>query len=224
MQVNGVPVIVTYQDVRCLRLRILPSNGEVHLSVPWNMEEQGVTAFLNDHSEWMKAKLLLIEQRQQEKEEYGRNGISLLGRFYDFRFFEDSVPSVAVMERSIDFYLPDIASEEKKKSLLDNLLRSALMAELDILIPEWSSKMNVNPKEWRIRQMRTRWGTCNTVVRRIWFNLELSKRPCRLIEYIVVHELCHLLERGHTRRFYGFMDHFLPDWKKRRKELNTNHF
>ena len=81
--------------------------------------------------------------------------------------------------------------------------------------------MNVTVGEWRIRRMKTRWGSCNIAARRVWFSLELARKPAPCLEYIVVHELTHLLERGHGARFKALMDEFLPDWRERRKLLNA---
>ena len=81
--------------------------------------------------------------------------------------------------------------------------------------------MNVSVDEWRIRRMKTRWGSCNIAARRVWFSLELARKPEPCLEYIVVHELTHLLERGHGARFKALMDGFLPDWRERRKLLNA---
>jgi predicted metal-dependent hydrolase len=74
--------------------------------------------------------------------------------------------------------------------------------------------MGVEVNSFRIKKMKTRWGSCNRKAGRIWFNLELAKKPAECLEYIVVHEMVHLLERGHNRVFYGYMDRFLPDWRR----------
>ena len=222
LQVDGVSVLVTRKEVKHLRLRLVPPGGEVYISAPFSVSDTKITEFVRSHIDWIQKKQAILTSRSAESENTpaNPNRICLLGKHYDLRLFPDSKPSAAVMGQTVDLYLPDPESAGKRELLLKELYRSALQKELDTLIPEWSRTMNVHPKEWRIRQMRTRWGTCNTVYRRIWINEELGKRPRHLIEYIVVHELCHLLERGHTARFYGLMEHFLPDWKKRKSELN----
>ncbi|MBP3544306.1 MAG: M48 family metallopeptidase, partial [Lachnospiraceae bacterium] len=82
-------------------------------------------------------------------------------------------------------------------------------------------KVRRTPSEWRIKNMRTRWGTCNVVDKRIWLNLQLAKKPPECLEYVITHELVHLYERNHSRKFWGYMDRFYPDWREARKKLNA---
>jgi predicted metal-dependent hydrolase len=91
-----------------------------------------------------------------------------------------------------------------------------------MLITAWEPVMGVSVAEWGVKRMRTRWGSCNPRARRIWLSLELARRPIACLEYVVVHEMVHLLERGHNRRFYAFMDQFLPDWRSARAELRSS--
>ncbi len=97
-------------------------------------------------------------------------------------------------------------------------------AELKKLIPpiieKWEKQIGVSVNEWQVKQMKTKWGTCNIEAKRIWLNLELAKKPIECLEYVVVHEMVHLLERYHNDRFFGFMDKYLPKWKFHREELN----
>ena len=89
-----------------------------------------------------------------------------------------------------------------------------------VLLDKWEPVMGVSAKEWRLRDMKTRWGSCNVEKRRIWLNVQLAGKPLECLEYVVVHELCHLLEASHNKVFWGYMTYFLPDWKERRALLN----
>ena len=222
--VDGVCVRVERKDVRYLRLRVARGDGGVCVSVPLGVSDVCVEDFLKSHWGWVVRRRAFFEERERLRREREGCGVFLLGRFYEFRFFEDSKASAAVMGDSVDLFLPDGDDLILRVSLVDGVLRSSLMGVLNELVPYWSGLMGVCPQEWRIRKMHTRWGTCNTVARRIWFSLELGKFSRRLIEYVVVHELCHLLERGHSSRFYAFMDKFLPDWRVRKGELNSSLF
>lgn len=99
-------------------------------------------------------------------------------------------------------------------------LRRQLKSDLPPLISQWSAAIGVDEPSFTVRRMRSRWGTCNTQTRRITLNLELARRDRELLEYVVVHELAHLIERGHNARFYSVMDAALPDWRDRRRVLN----
>ena len=88
-----------------------------------------------------------------------------------------------------------------------------------MLIEKWETKMNVLVNEFGVKKMKTRWGTCNLKAKRIWLNLELAKKPAQCLEFIVVHEMVHLLERNHNDRFISLLDKFMPEWKFYKDEL-----
>ena len=88
------------------------------------------------------------------------------------------------------------------------------------LIEKWEAKIGMKIESWGVRRMKTKWGSCNIVDRRIWLNLELAKKPIYCLEYILVHEMVHLIERHHNDQFTILMDQFLPNWRQRRDELN----
>ena len=103
---------------------------------------------------------------------------------------------------------------------MDEWYRAQLKELLPPVIAKWEKRMGVHLNEFAIKKMKTKWGTCNREARRIWLNLELAKKPFECIEYIVVHEMVHLLERNHNDRFVALMDRYLPEWKELKKELN----
>ena len=220
--VDGIPVQVTRKNVKYLRLRVTSPNGEVQVSAPFTVDDKKIVEFVHNHIGWIRKKQELVARsKNAQKNPIDQNEAYLLGKRYKLCLFANPKPSAVVKGETINIYLPNPELTETKEILLRGLCRLALHNELDILVPMWSRKMNVEPRWWRIRQMRTRWGTCNTTQRHVWFSEELGKFPRRLIEYIVVHELCHLLERGHTPRFYELMNRFLPDWEERKKELRA---
>jgi predicted metal-dependent hydrolase len=116
--------------------------------------------------------------------------------------------------------LPTMTREEKEK-LLYAWYRTSLKNILPAMIEKWEGVIGESVKSWGIKRMKTRWGTCNPTARRIWLNLELAKKPLHCLEYVVVHEIVHLLERTHNDRFKGFMTSFMPQWRHYRAELNA---
>ncbi len=131
-----------------------------------------------------------------------------------------AVPSVALKHSKIELYVRPQTSKEKMKSILDEWYRSQLKALLPSLTEKWEKKMKVQVNEFGIKKMRTKWGTCNREAKRIWLNLELAKKPVECVEYIVVHEMVHLLERNHNERFISLMNELMPKWKFYKEELN----
>ena len=118
-------------------------------------------------------------------------------------------------------YVPTDRNVEQRRAVLDTWYRMQLREAIPGLISTWESKLDTRVPDWIIRRMRTKWGTCNTRDRRIWLNLELASMSLECLEYVVVHEMVHLLERGHTARFWRLMDTFLPRWREYRDELRT---
>jgi len=110
-------------------------------------------------------------------------------------------------------------SRQNRKEALHRWYRQLLREQIPELIAKWELTIGVNVGDWGIKQMKTRWGTCNTAARRIWLNLELAKKPPSCLEYILAHEMVHLLERHHNDQFRGYMDRFMPQWRLHRDEL-----
>ena len=135
--------------------------------------------------------------------------------------YKKKPPSVQLTEDGILILQIRPGSNRTKKSrVIKEWYRSELKQDIPKLIDKWEPVMGVEVNEFGVKAMKTRWGTCNIHDRRIWLNLELVKRRPALLEYVVVHEMVHLLERLHNKRFYAYMDHFLPGWKKLQQELN----
>jgi len=109
---------------------------------------------------------------------------------------------------------------EKREALLHNWYRQQMREQIPELLAKWEPMIGVTVADCRIKKMKTRWGTCNVEARRIWLNLELAKKPTLCTEYILVHEMVHILERRHNDRFRNYMDRFMPQWRLHREELN----
>jgi predicted metal-dependent hydrolase len=113
------------------------------------------------------------------------------------------------------------SSAEHRERVLQHWYRQQLKELIPPLLQKWQTALDVQANEWAIKKMKTKWGACNVKVRRIWLNLELAKKPVQCLEYIIVHELVHLLERHHNDKFLALMNEYLPQWRSRRSELNA---
>ncbi len=105
--------------------------------------------------------------------------------------------------------------------MLNKFYRQILKEKLTELFPFWQNKIGVTLESWHVKKMKTKWGSCNIQAKKVCINLELAKKPPECLEYIVVHELVHLLERHHNERFIKCMDQFLPNWREIRNLLNS---
>ena len=111
-------------------------------------------------------------------------------------------------------------ASKKRATAFSEWYRTELKTLMDKLIKKWEPILGVKVKEFGVKKMKTKWGTCNSEVGRIWLNLELAKKPVHCIEYIVVHEMVHLLEKSHNKRFIALLDHYMPNWRMLKDELN----
>jgi predicted metal-dependent hydrolase len=127
---------------------------------------------------------------------------------------------VKVSGGKIHLFVNPGTSIQNRALVLSEFYRAQLKAQVEKLIPEWQQRIAVEVADWNVKKMKTKWGSCNVGAKRIWLNLELAKKPLECLEYILVHELVHLLERKHNERFLSHMDKFMPNWRERRDLLN----
>ncbi len=113
------------------------------------------------------------------------------------------------------------ADADRRRAILERWYRAQLKHDLAPLLSKWETAIGVKTASWGVRKMRTRWGSCNPKAKRLWFNLELAKKSLDCLEYVVVHELIHLLERRHDARFKELMTKHLPEWRSIRESLNA---
>ena len=160
--------------------------------------------------------------RQSEREMVTGESQYFQGRRYRLNAIEhDSPPAVRVTNPStMALRIRRGTSAEERQELLTSWYRERLREQVPGLLAKWQPRLGLTVAEVRIRRMKTRWGSCNASARRIWLNSELAKKPDACLEYILVHEMVHLLERHHNERFRELMDRLIPIWRMRREELN----
>jgi hypothetical protein len=128
-------------------------------------------------------------------------------------------PNVALDDVTLKLFVRKNHTRRQRAMAIAQWYRERLQEQLPVIIEKWEKRMGVEVREWGIKRMKTRWGSCNVRAHRIWLNLELAKKPSRCLEYVLVHEMAHLLEPNHSKRFASFMSEFLPQWKLLKKEL-----
>lgn len=250
--VDGVAVEVTRKRVKHLRLTVYPSDGRVCMSAPLRADDETVRQAIVARLAWIRRHLARSSgawpsgggQVVPEPHEY------VSGEIHDFRgtghllnvIEHDGparvirrhgdeadhtylVPSPLVETRPpvIDLYVRRGSNADRRKAVLAAWYRAELKAQIPPLLAKWQPVIGVEAAAWGVKAMRTRWGSCNSTARRIWLNLELVKKAPHLLEYVLVHELVHLLERGHGAAFKAHMDRLLPGWRQMRAELNHSH-
>ncbi|TLU81935.1 MAG: M48 family metallopeptidase [Chlorobium sp.] len=221
--IGDIPVDVVLKDIRNIHLSVHPPAGRVRLSAPVGMDIDTLRLYAISRLGWIKKQQhkLRGQERETPREYLNRESHYLWGKRYLLKIVEREAPSaVDVQHSAILLYVRPGSAFEKKQSVLDAWYRKQLKVALPDLIELWEKRIGVRVNEFGIKKMKTKWGTCNPDARRIWVNLELAKKPKECLEYIVVHEMVHLLERHHNERFIALMDDMLPKWRSLRDDLN----
>lgn len=222
--INNIEIQVTKKNIKNIRLSVHPPDGKVKLSVPDKMDDTAIGNFVTSKISWIekqKSKFLFHEEQIPNKFITGEEHL-YLGERYVLTVFQTSGKQYVelVDNNNLNLYVKPNSSTEKRDKLMNDWYREQLKNLIPDYIKKWEPIMGVKVEEFGVKKMKTRWGTCNTQFKRIWLNLELAKKNPRCLEYIIVHEMVHLLERGHNAKFYAYMDKFLPNWKSIRAKLN----
>lgn len=222
--VNDIVVDVVRKDIKNLHLAVYPPHGRVRVAVPLYIEDDAVRLAVISKLPWIQRqqRQFLGQERQTERQYIAGESHYFEGQRYLLNVeYHDETPSVKIRNKKILELIvrPGSNVEQRGRVLLD-WYRQHLKTQSVPLIDKWQPIVGVQVDEWRIKQMKTKWGSCNIEAKRIWLNLELAKKPIQCLEYIIVHEMVHLLERHHNERFTHFMNIFLPNWRLIRDELN----
>ena len=224
IEVNGLRVDVVRKAIRNLHLAVYPPNGRVRVAAPEHLDDEAVRLAVISRLGWIRRKqdMFAAQERQSAREMVTGESHYVQGRRYRLDVvMTGGQPRVTLRDATtLELRVrPDMSASEREQ-LLQRWYRRLLRPQIADLIAKWAPRIGVDVRDWGIKKMKTRWGTCNTQARRIWINLELAKKSPACLEYIVVHELVHLIERRHNERFRELMDRHMPQWHLLRDELN----
>lgn len=225
IDLGDICVEVIRKDIKNIHLSVYPPQGRVRISTPLRMDLENIRFFTISKIGWIRKqqRKLQSQKRETPREYITRESHYYLGKRYLLKVIEQNTASKVILKHStIELYVRRGASVEQRQNILNGWYRQQLKDLLPKCITELEKKMNVKVAEFGIRKMKTKWGTCNAEAKKIWLNLELAKKPIESIEYILTHEMVHLLERHHNEKFIAYMDKFLPQWKHHREELNRS--
>ena len=222
--VSNISVDVVRKNIKNLHLAVYPPNGRVRVAVPLRMNDDAVRLAIISKLSWIKRHQTKFagQERQSPREFVTGESHYFQGRRYRLNVvYHNGAPKVVISNNTtIDLVVREGSDKSQRQRVLTQWYRRHLKEQIPALIDKWQPVLNISVAEWGVRQMKTKWGTCNIRAHRIWLNLELVKKPVHCLEYIIVHEMLHLLERNHNDRFKLLMDKFMPQWRSYREELN----
>lgn len=224
IKIRGISLDVVRKDIKNLHIGVYPPNGRVRVAVPLHLDDEAVRLAVISRLAWLRKHITKFKQqhRQSQREMVSGECHYFQGRSYRLDVIEHNSPPLVKLQNhtKIEMRVRPGASREKREALLHQWYRQELKKQVPKLITKWEPKIGVKVAEFGIKKMKTRWGTCNINARRIWLNLELAKKPVQCLEYIVVHEMAHIIERLHNDSFRELMDKLMPQWRMHQKILN----
>ena len=223
LNLGEITIEVELKDIKNIHLSVYPPNGRVRIAAPLRMDLDTIRIYAISKLGWIKKQQQKFRSQVREapREYLNKEGHYYLGNRYLLKVIEyDAPPTVKIKHTTIELYIRPNSDLLKKQAVLDQWYRDQLKELAPPVIEKWERLLGVSLNDLGIRKMKTKWGTCNREAGRIWLNLELAKKPFHCIEYIIVHEMVHLLERKHNSNFIAYMDRFLPEWRHLKGELN----
>lgn len=210
-------VIVERKTIKHLYLRINPTSGQVCISAPRRMKDVDIARFLQQKHAWIKRKRLQLQDKIQLQSGTSQSleSVRLWGELYPIILLKG--PKIRIdlnADKTLCIECKDEQDAENIQYHLSQWLRSQLSERIAVRLPLFEQISGTQVKEWRIRSMKTRWGTCNIRAARIWINAELVQLPPECLDYIILHELVHLLEPSHNARFHALVTEFMPNWRE----------
>lgn len=222
--VNKIPVEVEWKDIKNIHLTVYPPDARVHISAPMSMPLDSIRLYIITKLEWINKRIEMIrnQARQTDREYVSGENHYYKGIRYRLNVIYQQAPPAVVINGTqfIDLYVREGSILEKRTEVMREWYRAELKETLKPLVEKWEEILQVNVKHWEVKQMKTLWGSCNHKTQRIIFNLELIKKPTHCIEYIVSHEMTHLVERLHNSKFTAILDAHIPTWRMLKDELN----
>ena len=223
IELGQIAVDVIKKDIKNLHLSVYPPTGKVRISAPLRMNLETIRLFAISKLGWIKQQQRKVTEQQREppREYLNRESHYVWGRRYLLKVIEkDAAPHVELRHKTMLLQTRPAAEEEKKQAVLDEWYRAQLKRAAPPLIAKWERLMNVRVDRFFVQRMKTKWGSCSRASATIRLNTDLAKKPKECLEYVVVHEMAHLLEPTHGARFITLMDLFMPTWRAYRATLN----
>lgn len=223
LTISDIEIEVNKKKIKNMHLSVLPPDGKVRISAPVSAKDETIRLFAITKIGWIKKQMAKFEnqQRQTEREYVSGESHYVWGRRYRMEIRHNHINNVEIKGNKLILTVREASMTQQRENVMTEWYRKQLKEKLPVFIKKWEEVIGVQSESVRVKNMLTKWGTCNTKAKRIWINLQLAKKPIECLEYVVVHELVHLLEKTHNSVFIDYMDKYLPDWRVTKDLLNN---
>jgi len=213
IEIKGLKIDLIKKKMKNIRIAVLPPDGKVRVTAPFSVSKKYIEELIISKYDW------IIKEQKKYYKNNSRDTISIFGNVYPIKIIkgkndvkiEDDIVIVSVNN-------PD--DENKKQSVINEWYRNELKLYISERLPVWEEMTRLKSSSWQIKNMKTRWGSCNTTTKKLNFNLQLAQKDTECIDYVILHEVAHIKHPDHQAEFKAFLDKFMPDWRYRKKVLN----
>ncbi len=225
LMIGEIEIEVVFKEIKNVHLSVYPPNGRVRIAAPAHMNLETIRLYAISRLDWIKKqqKILLAQEREAPREYIERESHYHWGRRYLLHLVEGNLPpQVEINHTQLVLYVRPGTNQDKREQLLSAWYREQLRSAAAPIFAKWEPVMGVKAGHIFIQRMKTHWGSCKPETGSIRLNTELAKKPLPCLEYVIVHELTHLLEPSHNAVFVATMDKFMPNWRHLRDQLNQS--
>ncbi len=222
LNISGIPIEVCKKDIKNMHLYVKPPNGSVTVSAPLSMSDEAIERFVRTKTSWIKKQISKFDNqpRQSEREYVSGETMYVWGTQYYLMTEYGNKNSLSLSGDKAVLTVREESTAEQRETFVREWYRELLKAEVVRLLPKWEKITGLKAASWQTKYMTTKWGTCNTETSKIWLNLQLAKKTPECLEYVILHELVHLVEKKHNERFVALMDSYMPMWREVKVTLN----
>ncbi len=220
--ISGLEILIERKDIKNLHIGVYPPNGKIRVAAPLKLNDEAVRLAVISRLSWIRKQRqnFLNQPRQSKREMVSGESHYFFGKRYllDIKY-KNGKHEIIKRHSKLELYVKKDTTVENRYKVLESYYRNNLKIEIDKLIEKWQKIICIDIHSWNIQKMKTKWGSCNIENKKLLFNLELAKVPMECIEYIVVHEILHLIERHHNDNFKALLDKYMSDWQSRKEKL-----
>src|SRR5665648_253515 len=222
LYISGIQIEVCKKTIKNMHLYVKPPNGNVTVSAPLSMSDDAIERFIRTKVSWIKSQIAKYDNqlRQSEREYVSGESLYLWGKQYYLQTEYGNKNSLVMFGDKAVLTVRKESKAKQRENYVREWYRELLKAEVARLLPKWETITGLKAISWQTKYIITRWGTCNTNTGKLWFNLQLAKKSPECLEYIILHELVHLIEKKHNERFVSLMDKYMPMWREVKTTLN----
>ncbi len=223
IEISGITIYIQKKNIKNMHLAVLPPDGKVRVSAPMHLSDESIAMFVRTKLGWIKKQQekFALQPRQSEREFISGETLYVFGKQYFLRvMYSYKGNSLVLNGNEAALTVRKESTARQREAFVNEWYRDLLKEKISIYLPKWEQITGLYCDSWQTKYMTTRWGTCNTNTRKIWFNLQLAKKPIECLEYVILHELAHLKVKNHGKDFIAILDMYMPYWRETKKLLN----